>query len=90
MTGGPCAWEGCDRPGLLTVLVGPDPDHAVADGDYCVPHAALSGGDLRDEQDQPVWVDMANATDHGWAICFEPRSGQQRAATWQPHLGIRS
>lgn len=74
---------------MLAVLVGPDPNDAERDGDYCVPHAALTGGDRRDEQDQPVWVDMANATTHTWAITLDPRPAQQRASH-RPPLDIGS
>lgn len=74
MAAGRCAWEGCDRPGVLVVLVGANPDDAEPRGHFCVPHAALAGGDHRDEQDQPVWVDVAAARTRAWAIALAPRS----------------
>lgn len=86
---GRCAWKGCDRPGVLAVLVGPDPNDAERDGDYCVPHAALTGGDRRDEQDQPVWVDMANASTHAWAIALDPQPAR-RTPSPRPPLDVYS
>lgn len=78
MAAGRCGWEDCDRPGVLTVLVGADPGRAEPHGDYCVPHAALEGGDRRDEQELPVWVDVADASTHHAAVALAPRT--RRAA----------
>lgn len=74
MAAGRCAWQRCDRPGVLAVLVGPDPDDAAPVGEYCVPHAALVGGDHRDEQEHPVWIDGAGAPTHAWAVALTPRT----------------
>lgn len=54
-----CQWEDCGQPGPLAVLVGEDPGEAERHGDFCVPHAAMRAGDLRDEQGKVVWIDLA-------------------------------
>jgi hypothetical protein len=54
-----CQWGDCDHPGVLSVLLGEDPVEAERRGSYCVPHAAIVAGDLRDKERRAVWLDLA-------------------------------
>ncbi len=54
-----CDWGECDHPGVLSVLIGDDPLEAEHGGYYCVPHAAIRAGDVRDKEGKVVWLDLA-------------------------------
>lgn len=66
----PCAWERCDRPGVLAVLVGARPSGATRLGAFCVPHAVIAGGNERAAQRSPVWLDLADASGPGRAVAL--------------------
>lgn len=55
-----CQWRACDQSAKLAVLVGWEWEQAVPEGLYCVGHAAIACGDLREGRDEPTWIDWAN------------------------------
>lgn len=59
-----CGWDGCDLPGVLALMVAPDPCDVVPYGGErgCACHAVLIAQGWRRMQDGPVWIEQAGAT----------------------------